>query len=96
LALTRRDASRGILPGGKDFLPAQVLVFFLGFAQGLFYNRSNTAVKVTRRPLAVLKICLIIKAGGFAEGLPLARPLPLRWASRALLNRSLGRQCYGF
>jgi len=81
LALTRRDASRGVLPDGKDFLLAQALVFFLGFAQGLFYNRSNPAVKGTRRPLAVLKVCFLIKVGGFAEGLPPARPLPLRWAS---------------
>jgi len=56
LALTRRDASRGVLPGGKVFLLAQAFVFFLGFAQGLFYNRSNTAVKGTRRPLAVLQV----------------------------------------
>jgi hypothetical protein len=39
---------------------------------------ANTAVKGTRRPLAVLKVCFLIKAGGFAEGLPPARPLPLR------------------
>ncbi|MEC4748170.1 hypothetical protein, partial [Methylomicrobium sp. Wu6] len=75
MALTRRDASRGVLPGGKDFLLAQALVFFLGFAQGLLYNRSNPAVKGTRRPSTVLKVCFLIKVGGFAEGLPPARPL---------------------
>jgi len=53
LALTRRDASRGVLPDGKVFLLAQAFVFFLGFAQALFYNRSNIAVKDT-----VLKVKL--------------------------------------
>jgi len=36
------------------------------------------AVKGTRRPDAVLKVCFLIEFGGFAKRSLAARPLPLR------------------
>lgn len=38
----------------------------------------NKTVKWTRRPLAVLKVCFLIRFGGFVERPSAARPLPLR------------------
>lgn len=42
--------------GRQGFPVVQSRRFFLGFAQGVFYNRPNPAVKGTRRTLAVLQV----------------------------------------